>query len=133
MFDFLLCQVDQWTRKTVFLMSTDQLLFIRMFDVRLRSLKSKLIPVDKQSIVLVGVKMDDTKQTRRAFSREFKLSVVQWFYSNNKNVLQTSNHFKIDRKQVRTWVKAEEKIRKQKSKSMSERGRKAISHEWKKS
>ena len=67
-------------------MSTDQLLFIRMFDVRLRSLKSKLIHVDKQSIVLVGVKMDDTKQTRRAFSREFKLSVVQWFYSNNKNV-----------------------------------------------
>ena len=66
-----------------------------------------------------------TKQTRRAFSREFKLSVVQWFHSNNKNVLQTSNHFKIDRKQVRTWIKAEKKIRKQKSKSMNGRGRKA--------
>ena len=66
-----------------------------------------------------------TKQTRRAFSREFKLSIVQWFHSNNKNVLQTSNHFKIDRKQVRTWIKAEKKIRKQKSKSMNERGRKA--------
>ena len=66
-----------------------------------------------------------TKQTRRAFSREFKLSVVQWFHSNNKNVLQTSNHFKIDRKQLRTWIKAEKKIRKQKSKSMNERGRKA--------
>ena len=66
-----------------------------------------------------------TKQTRRAFSRVFKLSVVQWFHSNNTNVLQTSNHFKIDGKQVRTWIKAEEKIRKQKSKSVNERGRRA--------
>ena len=66
-----------------------------------------------------------TKQNRRAFSREFKTSVVQWFHSNNKNVLQTSNHFKIDRKQVQTWIKAEKKIRKQKSKSMNERARKA--------
>ena len=66
-----------------------------------------------------------TKQTRRVFPREFKLSVVQWFHSNNTNILQTSNHFTIDRKQVRTWIKAEEKMRKQKSKSMNERGRRA--------
>ena len=37
-----------------------------------------------------------TKQSRRAFSREFKLSVVQWFHSNNKNVLQTLNQYEYE-------------------------------------
>ena len=66
------------------------------------------------------------KSRRRAFSREFKLSVVQWFHTNDKNVLQTSNHFKVDWKQVRNWVKMETRIRKQKAKSRDERGRNAF-------
>ena len=67
------------------------------------------------------------KQTRKVFSCEFKLSVIQWFHSNGKNVLQTSNYFKINRKQVPAWSKAEEKIWKQKYKSLLLAG-KHISH-----
>ena len=66
------------------------------------------------------------KSRRRAFSREFKLSIVQWFHMNDKNVLQTSNHFKVDQKQVRNWVKMETRIRKQKAKNGNERGRNAF-------
>ena len=54
------------------------------------------------------------KLRRKSYAREFKLPVVTWFYGYGKNVLQTSQHFNLDRKQVRNWVKAEEKIRKQK-------------------
>ena len=35
-------------------------------------------------------------------------------HENRKNVHQTSQHFNLDRKQVCNWVKAEEKIGKQK-------------------
>ena len=54
------------------------------------------------------------KLRRKSYAREFKLTVVTWFHENGKNVHQTSQHFNLDRKQVRNWVKAEEKIRKQK-------------------
>ena len=53
------------------------------------------------------------KLKRKSYAREFKLTVVMWFHENGKNVHQTSQHFNLDRKQVRNWVKAEEKIRKQ--------------------
>jgi transposase-like protein len=66
------------------------------------------------------------KATRCSFTREFKLSVIQWFHSNDKNILRTASYFKIDRKQVRQWIKNEEKIRKQKRKSKTVRGRKEM-------
>ena len=51
---------------------------------------------------------------------------MTWFHENGKNVHQTSQHFNLDRKQVRNWLKAEEKIRKQKlSAEALSRGRKA--------
>lgn len=75
--------------------------------------------------VEVQVANSSPKASRRSFTWEFKLSVIQWFYSHNKNILQTASYFKIDRKQVRQWIRNEEKIRKQKRKSKSVRGRKA--------
>ena len=39
---------------------------------------------------------------------------MTWFHESGKNFHQTSQHFNLDRKQDRNWVKAEEKIRKQK-------------------
>lgn len=66
------------------------------------------------------------RASRRSFTREFKLSVVQWFHSHGKNILRTSSNFKVDRKQVRQWIKNEEQIRKQKGTSKSVRGRKAL-------
>ena len=39
---------------------------------------------------------------------------MRWFHENGKNAHQKSQHFNLDRRQVRDWVKAEEKIRKQK-------------------
>ena len=50
----------------------------------------------------------------KSYAREFKLTVVRWFHENGKNAHQTSQHFNLDRRQVRNWVKAEEKIKKQK-------------------
>ena len=66
------------------------------------------------------------KLRRKSYAREFKLTVVTWVHENAKNLHQTSQHFNLDRKQVRNWVKAEEKIRKQKlnAKALG-RGRKA--------
>lgn len=78
---------------------------------------------DKATMAEVAVHVADssTKATRRSFNREFKLAVIEWFYANNKNVLQTASKFQIDRKQVRQWTRNEEKIRKQKRKSKSSR------------
>ena len=55
-----------------------------------------------------------SKLRRKSYAREFKLTVVTWFHENGKNVHQTSQHFDLNRKQVHDWVKAEEKMRKQK-------------------
>ena len=66
------------------------------------------------------------KISRRSFTREFKLSAIQWFHAHDKNILQTALHYKVDRKQIRQWVKNEEKIRKQNRNSKSVRGRKAV-------
>ena len=83
--------------------------------------------VNKTSIsetVIMEVKRN--KLRRKSYGREFKLTVVTWFHGNGKNIHQTSQHFNLDRKQVRHWVKAEEKIRKQKlNAKASGRGRKA--------
>ena len=57
------------------------------------------------------------KLRRKSYEREFKLTVVMWFHENGKNFHQTSQHLNLDRKKVRDWVKAEEKIRKQKLKA----------------
>ena len=62
--------------------------------------------------VIIEVKRN--KLRRKSYAREFKLFVVTWFHENGKNVHQTLQHFNLGRKQVRKWVKAEEKIRKQK-------------------
>ena len=40
------------------------------------------------------------KQTGRWFTPEYKLSVVEWCYNNDKDILQIANKSKIDRKQV---------------------------------
>ena len=40
------------------------------------------------------------KQTGSWFTPEYKLSVVEWCYNNDKDILQTANKPKIDRKQV---------------------------------
>ena len=66
--------------------------------------------------VEVQLANSSAKASRRSFTREFKLSVIQWFHLHNKNILQTASYFKIDRKQVRQWIRNEEKIRKQKRK-----------------
>ena len=62
--------------------------------------------------VIMEVKRN--KLRRKSYAREFKLTVVTRFHKNGKNVHQTSQHFNLDRKQVCNWVKAEEKIGKQK-------------------
>ena len=33
------------------------------------------------------------KKIRRSFTREFKLSAVEWYYNVDKNILQTANKF----------------------------------------
>ena len=36
------------------------------------------------------VAVEVPKQTRHSITGEFKLSVVEWYYNNNKNILPTS-------------------------------------------
>ena len=74
------------------------------------------------------VVVEAQKQTRPSFTREFKLSVVEWYYNNNKNIFQATNKFRVDRKQMRNWIAGKENIRKQKSKSKNVRERKAQYH-----
>ena len=45
-------------------------------------------------------RMAEKINTRRSFTKEFKLKVVQFFYDHGKNCNQTVTHFKVDRKQV---------------------------------
>ena len=51
-----------------------------------------------------------------SYSREFKLSLVSWYYRNGKNVSTISLNFTVDRKQIRTWVAQESRIRAMKTK-----------------
>ena len=62
--------------------------------------------------------MEKTNQKRQSYTREFKLSVVSWYFKNGKNVSKTSLEFK----QVRTWVAKEPSIRATKIKKRCERG-----------
>ena len=59
----------------------------------------------------IHIIMEKTNQKRQSYTREFKLSVVSWYFKNGKNVSNTSLEFKVDRKQVRTWVAKESSIR----------------------
>ena len=40
----------------------------------------------------------ERKSARKAYSREFKLNVVSWFFNNGKKVNLTARNFKIDKK-----------------------------------
>ena len=90
--------------------------------------------VNKTSIsetVIMEVKR--CKLRRKSYAREFKLNIVTWFHKNGNNFHQTSQHFNLNRKQVRYWVEAEEKIRKQKLNAKAPgRGRKSRFPEAKK-
>ena len=58
--------------------------------------------VNKTSIsqtVIMEVKHN--KLRRKSYARGFKLTVVTWFHENGKSVHQTSQHFNLDRKQIR--------------------------------
>ena len=59
---------------------------------------------------------------RRSFTREFKLNVVGHYYHHGKNTQNTAQHFNVDRKQVREWLKNEQKLNKQ------EKGTRADGH-----
>ena len=47
---------------------------------------------------------------RRTFCKEFKVKVTNCYFENMKNINQIVNNFQIDWKQVRNWLKDEEKI-----------------------
>ena len=52
-----------------------------------------------------------TPTKRRAFCKELKLNVINWYFENGKNINQTCNNFETDQKQMKNWFKDEEKIR----------------------
>ena len=56
------------------------------------------------------------KQSRLSFTCEFKLSMVEWYYDNNKNIIRAANKLKIDIKRVRNYITGGKNIRKQKNK-----------------
>ena len=52
-----------------------------------------------------------SSQTWRALDHEFKLRVVNDYFRDGKNIARTARKFEIDSKQMRSWIKKEEKIR----------------------
>lgn len=51
--------------------------------------------------------------TRRSYTREEKLKVVQWYWINGHNLYQTCKKFELNSKTVLRWIKDERKIKKQ--------------------
>ena len=49
-------------------------------------------------------------QTRKSYTREYKLEVVRFYRENN--LYQTAKRFSLDTKTIRRWVADEEKIKK---------------------
>ena len=74
--------------------------------------------------------MDDgADEPKRRNQREFKWKVIKWFYDNGENIAHATVRFKVDRKQVRNWIRDELKIRGSKQKSQKVRiGRTAAYH-----
>ena len=58
---------------------------------------------------------------RRSFTREFKLGVIKYYHNHGKSIHGTSDKYKVDRKQVRSWLNKEESIVGQKKRSKSQR------------
>ena len=54
---------------------------------------------------------NDPVEARNAYSREFKIGVLDWYHKNGSSKHKTAQHFKISRTNVRRWVDAECKIR----------------------
>ena len=47
----------------------------------------------------------------KSYTVYFKLKVLDWYYANGENKKQTADHFGIDRKRVRDWLKLEQQLR----------------------
>lgn len=71
------------------------------------------------------VVVETQKQSRLSFTCEFKLSMVEWYYDNNNNIIQAANKLKIDIKWVRNYIAGGENIRKQTNKRKIVRSRHA--------
>ena len=69
--------------------------------------------------------MTPIKNSRRSFTKEFKLKAISYYYDNGKNMNATANKFHVDRKQIRNWVQDEEKIQKLKHRGKANRYRRA--------
>ena len=67
--------------------------------------------------------MENTKSTRRSYTREFKLSVVAHYRDNT--LYATSKHFGLNTKTILRWAADQDKIRK------SKKGSKHVKHQRK--
>ena len=81
---------------------------IRRFFVEIRMFVVSNIKILFDAMCSYESKMVPTR--RRLLFKEFKLKVTNWYFENGKNINQTANSFLIDWKQVRNWLKDEEKI-----------------------
>ena len=60
---------------------------------------------------------DKPSKNRRSFTREFNLGVIKHYRKHGQSIHHTSDKYKIDRKQVRNWLKKEETIFDQKKRT----------------
>ena len=54
------------------------------------------------------------KSSRRSFAKDIKLKAIHYYYENEANVNEAANNLKVDKKQIRNWVKSKELIQQQK-------------------
>ena len=71
---------------------------------------------------LTGTPVTTAKATRKSYSREYKLQVVDYYRDPQYSLYVTSKHFDISTKCILRWAKGENKIKK------STKGSKHISH-----
>ncbi len=52
-----------------------------------------------------------TTNSKRSYTVQFKLNVLDWYYKNGENKKMTAKMFEVDRKRIRDWLQDESRLR----------------------
>ena len=60
-------------------------------------------------------------EVRMSYTIEYKINVLDWYHAHGENKRQTAQHFGVDRKRIRDWLKAEQQLRAEPPSNMQRR------------
>ena len=70
---------------------------------------------------------------RKSYTREFKLGVLHFYKSSGTNLYKTAKNFSLNTKNVRRWIKDEQKLRELRRARQPKRSRVLCIQKWKQS